>query len=47
MYAMHITEFAVSVDEEEDEEGGRFLVDFHRKIYAKVITDISLENIYM
>ena len=32
-----LTESAVIVDEEEDEEGGRFLVDFHKKIYAKVI----------
>ena len=33
-----LTESAVIVDEEEDEEVGRFLVDFHKKIYAKVIT---------
>ena len=32
-----MTEFTVIVDEEEDEEGGRFLVDFHKKLYAKVI----------
>ena len=37
-----LTEFAVIVDEEEDEEGGRYLVDFHRKIYAKVINSYSM-----
>jgi len=37
-----LIEFAVIVDEEEDEEGGKFLVDFHKKIYAKVINDYSV-----
>ena len=36
-----LTKVSVIVDEEEDEEGGRFLVDFHKKIYTKVITIVS------
>ena len=39
-----LTEFAVLVDEEEDEEGGRFLVDFHKKIYTKVINTYSMSE---
>lgn len=38
-------------DEDDDEEGGRFLVDFHKKIYSKVWQEInviffSLQKLY-
>lgn len=29
-------------DEDDDEEGGRFLVDFHKKIYSKVWQEINV-----
>lgn len=34
-------------DEGDDEEGGRFLVDFHKKIYSKVWQEINVKFFFI